>query len=1011
MRNDQSESRKSELCKAGVKVEWPVAASEVVPWFSRWTLFISLAFLLASTCWAQTTYYVHYGTKDGLISEEVYNLKQDSKGFIWIASDRGLTKFNGQTFKHFSTKDGLSHNLVTELFIDRKDRMWCYLHRSGLAIIENDSVRIPDWLDKIEPYQQNLNSFCQLSDGTYLLGFLWHHPENSVPAFAIVAEDGSEVEWFQPPQGNNAAMYIDGENTCYTMINAIDTATVQLQWLGANGKVKQVPVDRQLKGLFDDAIGDVSDSLFVIASGQRLLSARPSEQKSLELPHKITNSLYLDRHRNLWVGMFKGGAYCYPDADLSKAPIQHLDGYSVTSVIQDRDGGYWFSTIEAGIFYMPFPELNVYTTKSGLPENRITKAHLSGDSLWMIYRNGAVTVSRLSSDTLNFELLVQRQYVGPSFIDSQGKLNISVLLPQHERPDVKEWNYFSSILTDSSGGYYAGNISDGMQMGRSLDDLRPMFGQKESMPRVNHLMKSADGSLWMGSTEGPYRFADSVLSFLPEQLPELKGYVTCLKTFKNVVFIGIGGKGLFAIRGNDWRQLHSGNGLSSDFVHSMILDSKDSIWLATASGINCFGFDQLFETNPNVRHLDIVNALPSSCINDLLMIADTLWAFTDGGLAVIPRAVILRQEALDQLFLTSIIVNGAARDLSPDQEFSHLENNVQIGFQSVSYRSAENRSYAYRLTGIDSTWSHTKASAIHLSGLHPGHYMLEVRNGNRLTDDSALPLRYSFRISSPLWQRIYVWLPVLLFIVVGMFVAVSWRIQSLKRSALLQQQVSNLSLRALQVQMNPHFVYNCLNAIQNLIVKNDRDASLDYLGKFSRLVRSVFNHSGRNLVPLSEELSNLSLYAELEQGRYPGRIRLDIDVSATLHDLLVPPMLMQPFVENAILHGILPCKGGGQISISVCQRDAHLEVQIIDDGIGINRGRTIRLRKNRFMAPPIRAGVESQQSGLQVTKSRIHAFLQRHGIRDRVRIQDRSTDGSTHSGTLVSFILPILHHD
>ena len=975
----------------------------------QWLLVPALLWFLAcAAVVAQKPYFLHYGTKEGLLTEEVYNLLQDTAGFIWIASDHGVSRFDGAGFKHFSIKDGLPSNVVTELFLDRMGRVWFHAFGNSYAYIQDDSVHVPAWNKVLARYQYEYDSFGQLKDGRFAIGVQNYDPTAPL-LYLLISENGDDIEKIWPNVSNQISVTL-GESiqmhasTCQIMP---DSVAFQFTW-GNSMPCDSIQLRFPTSNIKLDIYTPTADSVSYIASNSLLYKVDVNTVSKIDLDGNTTNSLFVDREKNLWVGLFKNGVRCFENGDIEAPPTKFLDGYSVTSVMQDQRGGYWFSTIEAGIFHMPFPNLLVYTSENGLPENRIVKALKTDTLLWMIYRNGYVTRSSIQNrDHLEFETVVKHRYIGPSFIDSTQQLNISVSYPSSASASIKEREYASALYFDSKGSIYEAFVEGGFIRAKSDGSIWVSGKEYPGIGRIKHITESAGETIWLGSMRGLYQFQNDSLSFLPERFPFALGEVSCLLSFEDLLFFGVGGKGMYVLQDDSLTSISSHQGLSSDFIHRIVIDSDETVWLSTTSGIDYFKLDYLYKKHIPVRHIGIGNGLPSTCVNDLLVTETDLWAFTDGGLAIIPRSVIVEDSATTPLYLSSIKVNGAPLKSMQNLQLNHLQNNLQVTFQAIAYQGLSEVRYAYRLLPGEDRWNFTQQPVINLSGLNPGSYILEIQDSQALDRNGVLPLQLHLTIAPPFWKRWYVVAAASLTLLLGFWFLSAWRIRQLKWTSKMEQQVSTLSFRALQAQMNPHFIYNALNAIQNFILKNEQQASLDYLNKFSRLVRLVFDHSSRDLVTLYEELENISLYVNLEQARYPDRFDFEVDMDPKIKNLKVAPMLLQPFIENAILHGILPAGKKGKIVIRITVDGKKLHVQISDNGIGIRKGMVIKRRKERFLSSGSNRKVDAD-SGLQVTKKRIHSLAQKHGIPELVKLVDRSELHPDESGTLVSFYLPTL---
>lgn len=174
----------------------------------------------------------------------------------------------------------------------------------------------------------------------------------------------------------------------------------------------------------------------------------------------------------------------------------------------------------------------------------------------------------------------------------------------------------------------------------------------------------------------------------------------------------------------------------------------------------------------------------------------------------------------------------------------------------------------------------------------------------------------------------------------------------LKEKTLIQDKINNLQRSALQAQMNPHFIFNCLNSIQNYIMRNDKDMAMDYLGRFATLIRQYLHASTKDLVTLDDEISMLTNYLHLEQMRFNQSFEyhFQIDKNIDTTEITLPPLLIQPFVENAILHGITSIANGGQINIDISKKENQLQITIKDNGKGFDKNKNTGMRKSLGIA-------------------------------------------------------------
>ncbi len=224
----------------------------------------------------------------------------------------------------------------------------------------------------------------------------------------------------------------------------------------------------------------------------------------------------------------------------------------------------------------------------------------------------------------------------------------------------------------------------------------------------------------------------------------------------------------------------------------------------------------------------------------------------------------------------------------------------------------------------------------------------------------------------------------------------------LKKHLTLQKELAEYEQKALHLQMNPHFVFNCLGSISSFIVKNGTHSAVKYLAKFSKLMRLTLEYSKQSLIPIHKEIQSLENYLELEQLRFNHKFEFSITKDKSIEDdLALPPLLLQPFVENAIIHGVIPSKEMGMIQIDFSIQDQSLVCSIQDNGIGIQASRAIK--ENSVSV--------HQSMALDITKKRLQMIASSMAQKAEVIIEDLTTLQAGQTGTRVILHLPIQYLD
>lgn len=361
----------------------------------------------------------------------------------------------------------------------------------------------------------------------------------------------------------------------------------------------------------------------------------------------------------------------------------------------------------------------------------------------------------------------------------------------------------------------------------------------------------------------------------------------------------------------------------------------------------------------------------------------------------------VRQDSLPpSVFINSVKINGKDTSTLSHYELSHENNAIEFNISGIS-NSPSGIQYKYMLEGFDKEWIYTVNTSIYYTSLTPGSYTFKVFAMNDSGIWSTMPSVISFTIQPPFYLSAWFLLTlVFAIIIIGFLIYFLIQKQNqLKNKQIEEQKQRALAseLQALRSQMNPHFIFNTLNSIQNFISKNEsKDASI-YLSKFAKLMRATLANTKRQRISLKDEIETLTLYLELEQLRLNNKFSYEILVDETIDTQYeqVPSMLIQPYVENAIWHGISHKEGNGIIRIQFLPENEHLLKCVVEDN-GIGRENAIKLKQN----------TTSPSFGMNITKERVELLNSLNGNQLSVKINDLKINNQP-AGTRVELYVPI----
>jgi len=325
-----------------------------------------------------------------------------------------------------------------------------------------------------------------------------------------------------------------------------------------------------------------------------------------------------------------------------------------------------------------------------------------------------------------------------------------------------------------------------------------------------------------------------------------------------------------------------------------------------------------------------------------------------------------------------------------------------LNFSPISFRNFGSGVIRYRLKGVGENWTEVPITepTIRFFGIAPGYYDFEAVAVN---EDGVLSETVSaqFSIAPPFWKSWWFYGLIALTLIVVVSGVFLFRIREIKKRDKVQHDLRVSELTALKAQMNPHFVFNALNSIQEYALTEQPEKVNEHLGKFARLMRKTLDRSQQATVTLQEEIELLELYLGLEAIRFEDGFVYKIEVEGDLHDLNIPSMIVQPFVENAIKHGLMHKKDDRELCIRFKRENNTLICEIMDNGIGLIASEKLNTERNRTH--------RSFSTG--AIQKRLDLLNRGETEQLTLKMTDLSVSDSTVSGTLVVLRIPIKNYD
>ena len=518
----------------------------------------------------------------------------------------------------------------------------------------------------------------------------------------------------------------------------------------------------------------------------------------------------------------------------------------------------------------------------------------------------------------------------------------------------------------------------------------------KAVKRVTALGVAAGEKIYVGSNEGLFRWDKDSLFYFGKKYKAFSYRVnTICTTTDGLVWVGLGSDSLLVLK-NDLliRSIALGDIIPGNVCKSLYSNKTGEIWLGTNKGLNKIEYQN---TSSGLSYgntfFGISDGLIGEQVNDITIENDTVYVATSGGISFLPANLHLPIADITT-FITRVSIDGKDTLVLDKYSLSYDKNNVSIDFSGVDltgyYPLFE---YSINNTG----WVRLEKNSIELR-LLSGNYDILIRAIKRDGKPSSHAAHINIYIETPFWKNGIFWSVVVLALFIAIILFLTKRSRQRQQKAvekvLTEKKLGELEMQALKAQINPHFVFNCLNSIKGFIYDRDFKQADKYLDKFSELLRSTLDNSSSSIISLQDEINYLDTYLQLEKLRFDDKFEYQINVDKNIDskEALVPAMLLQPYVENAIRHGIGHLENRkGTITISIRRAQQQLICEIEDDGVG--REKAFALRNEMH--------TEYQSRGMQLSKRRAELY----GIEQQ--IIDKEDEQGNATGTIIVLKIPI----
>jgi ligand-binding sensor domain-containing protein len=955
---------------------------------------------------------------NSIVGKVIRSLYTDHQGLIWVGTYRnGLNVINPRTGKirHFESNglDSIPSGNITEIFEDKWRRLWIAQAGRGLYLYnrEDDDFRLIPLL--YDQNKLNANNKFHHEVSQYVFDpldstFIWLCTVGGLCKFNT---ETFEAQFYdaEPFNFGGRNLYYDGKGNL---------------WFGTwnRGFIKfEIATETFSKYFYRDPktnpsgfvhaadVTSLDDGKLLIASvdlGCLTFDMQTESFKTLNTVRyqqgapKYPSKFFRDKMGNIWITSNGEGVFCLQQQRqlLDKIPLPG----NIFRVLEHPETGeiYACSDDRPAIFKINSETLEAIEIPIQVPEGKTIEGFtgISVDSYGRVWF--------LEWDDL---------YV----LHGSGKYAYAIGWPEWDAALTK-FGYFWSIAIDPDDHLWITAQGNGLGELNLSNRSFQLHGFEDDNPRsmqhnysVGEAIVDSKDRIWTCSAHG--------FSYFSKETQDFENYPSPMLAsdggagFDRICSIAEDGEGTIWLAENLNRlgridpdsppdepiQIVSATAeFPQSEVKAMVHDKQGTLWLGSTSGLTRLDY-------PYDKAVHFGSTFGIGAIEDLNMTSEGKVLVSQYGhvliidpekmkpLAISPTPVLTSFKVFDKPY------SGVADPNYLDgAELSYRQNFFSFEYSALDFYSQGDADFSYKLEGLDDDWIHAGTRQyVSYTNIRGGNYTFKVRVKNAMDQWSEEVATLNITVSPPLTGRPWFW-PLLVIIgLTAIYVFYKFRVRKIRQAEELKtaynKQLAEVEMKALRAQMNPHFLFNSLNAIKYYVLKKDRHMAADYLTDFAKLIRLVLKNSAETLIPLSREMDALKLYVQIESMRFDKQFEYRVQVDKTIDqdDTQVPPLIFQPYVENAIWHGLMHKQdGNGVLSIDLAKKNGTLQCKIEDNGIG-------RVKAERVKSK----SAEKQKSmGMQITRHRMDMNKILNDIDFSVLIEDLYSEHGDPSGTRVT---------
>lgn len=961
---------------------------------------------------------VRYTREAGLNSNAIHDVTFDNSGFTWLATSKGIDRFDGQRVIHFSHEEidtnSISSNDIRTIQCSKNGKIWATTLNQGIIRIDPFTLQISNYsVESVHNFASN-----HVKELVLVGENMWLVFEDKLQFFV---PDFNRLNTYTIPK-------LDFDENFVQLI--VDKNNPKLIWLITN------------KRFFEFNYAAVTWSNHPMADFNDL-SAVESNFSLIRMNKAITDS-----KGNFYIGLENGNMMYYdkfqhvyrvienPYEAFQGVPISSLDwrderylylcSYHKEIILFDtrnkafvrfekNERGALFPVriktqgtqlaIASEIGLYMHDESLIFGTKVNFDYRILSIQHYNKFEYQLIETNSGYFIKKSSGQLIEvrnlknpFQLMVQENKFiligenGIVYLNQNGSEFSRTMLDIDSKSNVK----IVSFTPVRNNKFYVAT-SEGSILEVAQHKLKTLFVARTAIKRLL-VEESIFPALTYINEKLLFSIGSDLYEYHPRQKRPIKrfhmaDYVTSLLyTHDKQLWVGTSAEGIHVMdysSGRILRKINSYMGMQDDEVFSMVEDTKGRIWVLNK---RCVAV--LNTMNWSILSLEPRNGMGQ--VTKIRVLDNFIYFLDQNGFVKVNSDVVFPKLKVPKPYVLRVRDINTKQFIFSKANLNYKQNNLVFEFGVQDYSNGENNLVSYRLLGIDNQWqSGNQKDEASYFNLPNGGYQFQVK----VIEDGRIYIEtFDFSIQKPFFRTWWFFLIIVVLATLSLWFFMRSRIKRIKNAEEVRSEfnlkINELESKALRAQMNPHFLFNSLNSIRLFILKNEVDSAADYIAKFSKLLRMILNHSRQDMITVYDEIQSLKLYLEFERLRFDQDFDFDLQIDGQeVLDCQIPPMIIQPFVENAIWHGLMPKEGGrGLIRVSFLKQQSGLYVTVQDNGVGRDKAK----ENNR------KRSLKEGSVGLEITKDRLKWLTMRTNYQNEFEIEDLVDENGKPIGTLVT---------